>query len=417
MRRWLKRPKSSGRSARLALDVGTEYVKAIVVSTGDEPAILGTGRARQTLGDMEGGAVARIAGVTACCERAIEQACVVAGLRPIEVVMGIAGQFVQGATLERRFRRQRPGRPLSRRELQSMLAVAREEAIAHARDTLASQTGLEALDVELVDSSLVEVRIDGYRVKSPLDFQGTYVDVSLFHTFSPLVHIGALRTIAARLGLVLLATIAEPHAVALAALPAEAYDSGAVVLDVGGGSSDIAVVQKRGIAATKSFTLAGRSFTRSLAVHLRCGMEEAESLKLDFAAGLLEPPLAGEVERAVQSDLPIYRDALALALRDLAEADPLPPRLYLCGGGSALPGIFDLCAQTDWGDLFEGPPAVCSLAPEDVTRLADPSAHLAGQRDVTPKCLGVQAATAGGASLEGWRDSVDTMAEDTRHMK
>lgn len=381
-----------GAEARLALDIGTEYVKAVVVSLSSPPVVLGVGRARQRAGDMEGGAVSRIAGVVERCLQAIDEACLMANVRPTKAIVGIAGEFVEGCTVSTQFRRRRPNRLLNENELKRMLTSAREKALEKARHMLSERTGLENLDVELVDSVLTEIRIDGYRVKNPLEFQGSYVELNLFHTFSPLVHIGALRTVAERLKLDLQAAVAEPYAVAMGALSEEAYEAGAVVVDIGGGSTDIAVVRNRAISATKSFPVGGRSFTRSLALHFRLDFNEAEAMKLDYAAGLLDADLASEVEQVLNEDLSIYYDGLRLCLQDLTAQAPLPERLFLSGGGAALPGMLAFCTNTTWEEgIFRAAPQVCTLTADHVKYVADPEALLAGERDVTPKCLSLQA--------------------------
>lgn len=395
------RQNARGAPACLALDIGTEYVKAVVVSPTPQPVVLGVGRARQQAGDMEGGAISRIAGVVESCRHAIDEACLMASVQPTKAIVGIAGEFVQGCTISAQFRRRRPNRLLNEGEFKKMLAHARGKALEEARRMLSERTGLANLDVELVDTALTEVRIDGYRVKNPLEFQGSYVELNLFHTFSPLVHIGALRTVAERLKLQLQAAVAEPYAVAMGALSEEAYEAGAVVIDIGGGSTDIAVVRDRAVSATKSFPVGGRAFTRSLALHFRLDFNEAEALKLDYAAGVLDDDIASEVEEVLTEDLKIYYDGLKLCLHDLAAQAPLPARLFLSGGGAALPGMIHFCATTSWEEgVFRSPPQVCSLTADDVKHIADPKALLAGERDVTPKSLSLQAVQHGQGQLD-----------------
>jgi cell division protein FtsA len=388
--------KSEKTRARLVLDVGTEYVKALVVSLGQQPAVLGAGRAKQGIGDMEGGAVSNIPGVVHCCLKAIDQATKASKVYPIEAVMGIAGEFVQGSISTIKSRRPRPNRALSRRELDKMTKILRRQASDDAKNRLRAQTGLEELDVQLVNTSIVEVKIDGHKVNNPIDFKGTYLELSAFNTFSPLIHIEALKTVAQRLNLLLVGTIAEPYAVALGALPTEAADFGAVVVDVGGGSTDMAVVRNHAVVATKSVPLGGRSFTRSFAIHFDIDIQEAESYKLDYAAGLLDEQTNREIRQFLADDLQVYKRGLEFCFSDLAIDKPLPGKIFVCGGGAALPGIKELFEQgCRESGVFEKPPTVRFLNPEDASLMADPEGVLHGMGDVTPKCLGIQAVLAG----------------------
>ena len=73
---------------------------------------------------------------------------------------------------------------------------------------------------------------------------------------------GALQSVAHRLGLQLLGVIAEPYAVATCLDPGELGDAGAVFVDIGGGTTDVALVRHGGIAGTKMLALGGRAFTK-----------------------------------------------------------------------------------------------------------------------------------------------------------
>lgn len=383
---------------RLALDIGTEAAKALVVSVGEGATLLGVGRARQRLGDMEDGAVARIPGVVASCQKAIEDAYSVSGHSPIEAVVGIAGEHVQGFVTTMQFRRRRPARPISTSELRGLLAQLRQKAHTDAIALVESQTGLRSVDMELLGSSVLEVKIDGYRVRSPLQFRGTYIELSVFHTFSPLVHISAIRTVADRLGLVLIATVAEPHAVAMGLVGGMVGDSGAVLIDIGGGSTDVAVIRSGSVVATKSIPIGGRSFTRSIAKALQIEFDEAEAMKLDYSMGVLDPSLSVRLEQVLHDDLIILSDALRLAFEDVSHGQPLPPVIYLCGGGAALRGVDERLEEHPWpSSLFAQQPTTQHLVPADVEPLADPDLHLSGMRDVTPKSLAVQAARYAGS--------------------
>ena len=63
-------------------------------------------------------------------------------------------------------------------------------------------------------------------VNNPIDFQGKQMVITVFNTFAPLTHVGALQTIATELDLELLATVAEPYAMARCAATDEVYDFG-----------------------------------------------------------------------------------------------------------------------------------------------------------------------------------------------
>ena len=119
----------------VALDIGTEFVKALIGKIdGDKIEIVGVGRARQQLADMQSGAIADIAGVVDNCEEALNKAERMAGVDASDVVIGIAGELVKGTTTSVRFKRADPKKEITideigeiNMEIQSKLLRVLEE--------------------------------------------------------------------------------------------------------------------------------------------------------------------------------------------------------------------------------------------------------------------------------------------------
>src|SRR3546814_16591049 len=96
-----------------------------------------------------------------------------------------------------------------------------------------------------------------------------------------MIHIGALERTAQQLDLDLLAVAAEPFAVSRSVLVDSTENTmSAILMDVGGGTTDIAVVNECGVQGTKMFGLGGRAFTRAVERDLRVDFEHAEELML-----------------------------------------------------------------------------------------------------------------------------------------
>ena len=116
-----------------------------------------------------------------------------------------------------------------------------------------------------MNTAIVDVRIDGYKVTNPLGFQGKKVQMSIFNSFAPLVHFSALQNIAEELDIDLLSIVSEPYAVARC-LDFEDGNVSAIFIDIGGGTTDIAVVENGAVIGSKMFALGVRTFTKRLAV-------------------------------------------------------------------------------------------------------------------------------------------------------
>ena len=387
---FLKRQPGRNRSA-IALDIGTEFVKALIFIAGEDGIgqVVGVGRQHQKLTDMQGGTITDIAGVMYNCERALEQAAEQAGFLPDPVIMGIAGELVKGATTSVTVQRSQPTAKITMPELQKIIHEVQRRAFDKAREIIALETGMEHVDVRLVNAAIVDVTIDGYRVSNPIGFQGKDVKIGVFNAFAPLVHLGAYETVAEELKLDLLTVAAEPYAVSRLYGPDTTQDFSAIFIDVGGGTTDIAVVQNGGVLGTKMFAIGGRAFTKRIAQTMGISFSEAERLKLAYTANKASKEDIALIEHALQSDTAVWLSGVELTLSEFMNVDFLPSRILLCGGGSNLPELRQLLRETDWYKAlpFAKRPVVQFIQPSEVTLIKDTTDKLSGPQDITPMAL------------------------------
>jgi len=359
----------------VALDIGTEFVKALIAKlNGDSLDIVGVGRARQDLSDMHSGAIADISGVVRNCEEALSEAEDQAGLQAKRVVIGIAGELVKGVTNTIRYRRPQPDRPLDTAEMEFIIEKVQERAQVKAQKQIALETGNEEVEVKLVNSALVSIHIDGYKVSNPIGFQGRDVAVQIYTAFAPMVHIGALERVADELALELVAVAAEPFAVSRSVLGNDASSNfTAILADVGGGTTDIAVVTDGGVEGTKMFGIGGRSFTRTIASEMDLTYKDAEKLKVNIDSTQIKPSIKKEATAAIDKTLDVWLAGVELALGEFDALDHLPNRILLCGGGASLTKLVEALSSGDWyKELpFTKPPTVQYISPGDVIGIKD----------------------------------------------
>lgn len=370
-----KRYESDNKNHIVALDIGTEFVKALVAKLdGEELKIVGAGRSRQNVSDMHSGAVADIAGVVQNCEAALAEAEGQAGLQAKRAVIGIAGELVKGVTNTIRYRRPQPNKPLDVPEMEFIIEKVQERAQGKAQKQIALETGNDEVEVKLVNSALVSIHIDGYKVSNPIGFQGKDVAVQIYTAFAPMVHIGALERVADELALELVAVAAEPFAVSRSVLGNDASSNfTAILADVGGGTTDIAVVNDGGVEGTRMFGIGGRSFTRTMASEMDLSYAAAEKLKVNLTHDQIKPTVKKSAEKAIDRTLSVWLDGVELALSEFDSVDHLPNRILLCGGGASLDKLVEALKEEDWHkDLpFTKKPHVQLISPNDVIGIED----------------------------------------------
>jgi cell division protein FtsA len=386
---FLKRS-GGGYQSAISLDIGTEFIKALIFTIDEQGMghVKGVGKVHQKLSDMQGGTITDIAGVIQNCEAALEQAAEQAGFLPDAVIMGMAGELVKGTTTTVTINRPQPTTKITMAELQKIIGDVQHRAFEKARQVIGFETGLEQVDIRLVNAAIVDVTIDGYRVANPIGFQGKEVKVGIFNAFAPLVHLGAYQTVAEELRLDLLSVAAEPYAVSRLHGPETTQDFSAIFIDIGGGTTDIAVVQNGGVIGTKMFAIGGRAFTKRIAQVLGTSFSEAEAMKLKYTAGKTNKEDTELIRHALASDIAVWLSGVALTLEEFVNIEYLPARILLCGGGSNLPEI-EKALKTDWHeDLpFTKKPTVHFVQPSEVALIQDETEQLTEPQDITPMAL------------------------------
>ncbi len=371
----------------VGLDVGTEFVKALIAKiNGSKLEIIGLGRAHQELSDMQAGAIADIGGVVANCSKALAEAEEQAGVSIRTAVLGIAGELVKGTTSTVRCTRKDPTVEIDVEEMERIIELVQERSSEMAKKNLSLELGGKHLDVRLVNSALVSITIDGYVVTNPIGFKGRDVVVQLYTAFAPMIHISALERVATELDLDLLAVAAEPFAVARSVIGDNPNASmSAVLMDVGGGTTDIAVINDGGVQGTKMFGIGGRAFTKSIERDLGIDFDLAEKYKLNAASGVLPATKQQQVDEALDKTSDVWVSGVELALSEFTDLDNIPHRILLCGGGASLEHVHRVLNDTNWyrDVAFTRKPTVAFITPDQVVGIEDKSGKAVDHTFVT----------------------------------
>lgn len=388
-------PGDDQRQLYTALDIGTAYAKAMIIEVQDDiGVVLGVGRHQQSYSHMSDGIVTDIPGVIANCNEALLQAEQDSGgLIAPNTVIGIAGELVKGSSITVTKQRTHPTKPITAEELESVISGAQQKLLKTARERIAVETGYPSIEVRLTNAAVIAVSIDGQAVSNPVGFRGRHFTLTLFSAFAPLMQLGALETVAQGLDLTLVTIVAEPYALARCLSRNASADSGAIFIDIGGGTTDIALVRQGGIEETRMFALGGRTFTRRLAAHKGLSLKEAEKLKVNYSAGNIRGTEKDEIQQIFASEVQTWMDSVELLVEELAKGELLPPAVYMVGGGSGLPDLHEKLESFPWTERlpFSQHPIIQTIQPGMVTSISDPNRLLRNAQDITPMALAYQA--------------------------
>lgn len=393
------RRKNQEEKAIVALDIGTDVVKAALFTieekltsggqvVGKRAVIKGYSTVKQRYGDIVSGAITDIGNVIDTCEKAIEQASLEARLKPTQLLMGIAGESIKGATTTESYKREVREDKINPTELGNIVHKLQWRAFEDVRKRISEETGYPEIDIKLVSTAVLEILIDGYKVTNPLGFQGKEVKLSIFNSFAPVGSYDAMHAIADELQLELLSLISEPYALSRA-VDLEEGRGGAIVVDIGASSTDLAVIHKGRLMGTKMFGIGGRAMTKRISVELNISMEEAEKLKIAYANEKLEQKSKKIISDIIRPDLEVWLNGIVLALSEFKHIEALPYKILLCGGASKLPEIKNALNNEKWYKKlhFTHTPTASFFQPKDFDQIIDETGKLVNSSDITPLSL------------------------------
>jgi cell division protein FtsA len=157
----------------------------------------------------------------------------------------------------------------------------------------------------------------------------------------------------------------------------------AVLMDVGGGTTDIAVVNEGGVQGTKMFGIGGRAFTKSIERELGVDFAKAEDYKIDPTS--LSAKEQDQVESTLDRTCDIWLSGVELALSEFKGLDNIPHKILLCGGGSSLENLRHALNETNWYHelAFSRKPSIDFITPETVVGITDTTGNASDHTYVT----------------------------------
>jgi cell division protein FtsA len=377
----------------IAVDIGTEILKTLLFRCDAVGVhILDSSRIFQQQHAMRSGVIRSLETVIENCRLGMND--VTKGLEPEEmpknIMMGIAGELIHGVSVEVNYDREdNAAKEVDEKEQENILTKVKENIHENGKMELANRYGMDPEDIEVLHITITGIEIGGMSVESLKGFTGKRVRLNFYASFAPRTYLEALKKVAESMELELAGIVSQPFAMARVVSGASEKNFNGIFIDVGGGTTDIALVQKGNVSDTQIFSFGGRVFTKRIGRKMNLDYRHAEARKIKYAEGGLDSKIAMEVRRAIRDDLSVWVEGLEVALGSMEDVEQFPPFMYLCGGGALLPDLRKALIEYPWTKKLPFPryPKVLLVTPEKLDMVHDKHQHLKDAMDITPAGL------------------------------
>ena len=334
----------------VGLDIGTTKICALAAEAngGDPLSIVGFGQARSE--GIRKGVVVNIEKTVRSIQQAVRECELMCGTQIKEVYAGIAGHHIQGINSHGMVTVQN-NRTVSEEDIRRVIDAAQAINIPNDREVL-----------HILPQDFIVDDQDG--VQNPLGMSGIRLEVDV-HIVTCSATSGQNIVKCCNLaGLDVADVVLEPLASAQAVLSQDERELGVVLVDIGGGTTDIAIYSAGSIVHTSVLALGGNHLTNDIAIGLSTPLGEAESLKHKHGVAmttLVEPdemiqvPSVGgrrsrTLDKRVIAEIiePRFREVYELVNQEIDKSgyrNVIASGVVITGGSSIMSGADDLAAE------------------------------------------------------------------------
>ena len=335
----------------VGLDIGTTKIAAVIGRRDEhnKMTIMGVGHSPST--GLRRGVVIDIKKTVESIKAAVKQAELFAGHEVNAVYAGIAGDHIRSINSKGVIAVSGKDKIITDDDVERVINAARAIALP--------------MDREILHTLPQEYIIDNQDgIKTPVGMAGTRLEAEVHIITAAAASAQNIVNCIREAGYDVADIVLEPYASSLSVLHKDEKELGVAIIDIGGGTTDIAMFYDGSIRHTSVIGIGGEHVTRDLAQGLRTSHEQAESIKKEHGIAmqtLLEqdeiisiPGLAGrrprEISRGVLAAIiqPRMEELFALTLREMQNSDvfdSMGAGIVLTGGASLLEGTLDLAEE------------------------------------------------------------------------
>jgi len=354
----------------VGLDIGTTKIRCVVAELGDDGAlgIVGVGEAPSR--GLRKGVVVNLDHTVEAIKAAVGTAELMAGVAIEQATVGIAGGHIRSFNSRGVVAVSGKDHAVSQDDVDRVLAAARAVSIPQDREIL------HVIPQEFVLD-------DQGGISVPQGMIGARLEANVHIITSSSASVQNLVTCTNRAGIEVRDTVVEQLAVADAVLSQDEKELGVALLDIGGGTTDLAIFERGSVWHTAVLPVGGDHFTNDLAVGLRTPIPDAERLKLKHGCALVSmigedstievPSVGGRKPRLLSLQVmaeilePRASEIFTLILEEIRRAGfdrALNAGVVLTGGGSLLSGVPEVAEQVFDLPVRIGVPAIAAALAE-----------------------------------------------------
>ncbi|MFQ5824427.1 MAG: cell division protein FtsA [bacterium] len=333
------------------LDIGTTKIGAIIAEVNDnnEPTIVGVGTSPSE--GLRRGVVVNLDKTIRSIQAAVEDAERIAGIQVKEVFAGIAGDHIRSINGRGVVAVAGSENEISQADIRRVIDAAKAVALPIDREIL------HILPQEFVVD-------DQHGIKDPIGMSGVRLEAEVHIVTGAITSAQNIYRSIDRAGMQVLDLVLEPLASSYAVLGDDEKELGVIVMDLGGGTTDIAMFFEGCIRHTTVVGLGGKNVTNDLALGLRTPVDQAELIKIQYGCSIhhngdreetIEVPGVGgrpprRISKALLVDIiqPRMEEIFSLANREIKKSNYvhlMTAGVVLTGGGSLLDGTVELAEE------------------------------------------------------------------------
>ncbi len=349
------------------LDIGTTKIAAIIaeVNGSPEPTIIGVGTSPSD--GLRRGVVVNLEKTIRSIQTAIEEAERMAGVQIDEVFAGIAGDHIRSINGRGVVAVAGQNNEITQADIRRVIDAAKAVALPIDREIL------HILPQEFIVD-------DQHGIKDPVGMSGVRLEAEVHIVTGAITSAQNIYRSISRAGMQTMDLVLEPLASSYSVLGEDEKELGVIVMDLGGGTTDVAMFFEECIRHTAVIGLGGKSITNDLALGLRTPVDQAENIKIRHGCAIRKPGFRDEtievpgvggrperrLSKAYLVDIiqPRMEEILTLAHREIKKSNYvhlMTAGLVITGGGSLLEGtvelaeeIFDMSVKLGVPNRFNG---------------------------------------------------------------